>query len=173
MNRCSTIGSSGATALVLACLCLVQTWSLDRPMVPSNGLLVHPTLLTSLICLFYSSERCRWRTNGSSNHANLFQPLHSVPRYCQFIRRCLFFSLLGFDPWKINYLLILACGIFASMGIRNVYKHMLNNLVSLIDHVVINHQNQTWTKGLWGHVRYNFVEWEQLLNDWFFTYFYC
>jgi hypothetical protein len=31
---------------------------------------------------------------------------------------------------------------------------MLNNLVSPIDHVVINHQNQTRTNGFWGHVRY-------------------
>jgi hypothetical protein len=36
-------------------------------------------------------------------------------------------------------LLILACGILASLGPRNVYKDMLNNMVSLIDHVVINH----------------------------------
>jgi hypothetical protein len=30
----------------------------------------------------------------------------------------------------------LACGILASLGLRNVYKDMLNNVVSLIDHVV-------------------------------------
>jgi hypothetical protein len=35
-------------------------------------------------------------------------------------------------------LLILACGILASLGPRNVYKDMLNNKVSLIDHVVMN-----------------------------------
>jgi hypothetical protein len=27
-------------------------------------------------------------------------------------------------------------------------------MVSLIDHVVMNHQNQTRTNGIWGHVRY-------------------
>jgi hypothetical protein len=32
---------------------------------------------------------------------------------------------------------------------------MLNNMVSPIDHVVMNHQNQTRTNGKWGHVRYN------------------
>jgi hypothetical protein len=28
-------------------------------------------------------------------------------------------------------------------------------MVSLIDHVVMNHQNHTRTNGIWGHVRYN------------------
>jgi hypothetical protein len=32
---------------------------------------------------------------------------------------------------------------------------MLNNMVSPIDHVVMNHQNQTQTNGKWGHVRYS------------------
>jgi hypothetical protein len=67
----------------------------------------------------------------------------------------LFLSLLGFDPRKLDYLLNLACGILASLGHRNVYEDMLNNMVSPIDHVVMNHQNQTRTSGLWGHVRYN------------------
>jgi hypothetical protein len=42
----------------------------------------------------------------------------------------------------------LACGILASLGPRNVYKDMLNNMVSPIDHVVMNHQNQTRTNGI-------------------------
>jgi hypothetical protein len=48
----------------------------------------------------------------------------------------------------------LACGIFASLGPRNDYKDMLSNMVSPIDHVFMNHQNQTRTNGIWGHVRY-------------------
>jgi hypothetical protein len=32
---------------------------------------------------------------------------------------------------------------------------MLNNIVSPIDYVVMNHQNQTRTNGIWGHVLYN------------------
>jgi hypothetical protein len=60
----------------------------------------------------------------------------------------LFLSLLNFDPRKIDYLLNLACGILASLGPRNVYKDMLNNMVSPIDHVVMNHQNQTRTNGI-------------------------
>jgi hypothetical protein len=36
------------------------------------------------------------------------------------------------------------------LGPRNVYKDMLNNMVSpiVIDHVVVNHQNQTRTDDL-------------------------
>jgi hypothetical protein len=45
-------------------------------------------------------------------------------------------------------LLILACGILASLGPRIVYKDMLNKMVSPIDHVVMNHQNQTRTNGI-------------------------
>jgi hypothetical protein len=60
----------------------------------------------------------------------------------------LFLSLLDFDPRKIDCLLNLACGIFASLGPRSVYKDMLNNMVSLIDHVVMNHQNQTLTNDI-------------------------
>jgi hypothetical protein len=77
-------------------------------------------------------------------------------RYRRFIRWCVFFFFfLGFDPRKIDYLLSLACGILTSLGPRNVYKDMLNNMVSPIDHVVMNHQNQTRTNGIWGHLRYN------------------
>jgi hypothetical protein len=60
-------------------------------------------------------------------------------------------SVLTFD------LLILVCDILASLGPRSVYKDMLNNMVSPIDHVVMNHQNQTRTNGIWGHVRYTMV----------------
>jgi hypothetical protein len=72
----------------------------------------------------------------------------------------LFLSFLIFDPWKIDYLLNLACDIFASLGPRIVYKDMLNNMISPIDHVVMNHQNHTRTNGIWGHVRYTNNPWE-------------
>jgi hypothetical protein len=42
----------------------------------------------------------------------------------------------------------LECGILASLGSRNVYKDMLNNMVSTIDHVVMNHQNHSRTNGI-------------------------
>jgi hypothetical protein len=66
----------------------------------------------------------------------------------------LFLFFLVFDPWKIDYLLNLACDILASLGPRNVDKDMLNTMVSPIERVVMNHQNQTRTNGIWGHVRY-------------------
>jgi hypothetical protein len=36
-------------------------------------------------------------------------------------------------------------------------KDMLNNMVSRIDHVVMNHQNQTRNNGKWGHIRYSYA----------------
>jgi hypothetical protein len=76
--------------------------------------------------------------------AILIPPIH--PTVC-FLYLCS--SVLTLD------LLILACDILASLGPRSVYKDMLNNMVSPIDHVVMNHQNQTRTNGIWGHVRYS------------------
>jgi hypothetical protein len=79
--------------------------------------------------------------------------IYPLPSGPQFIWWCLSFPFFArFLPLKIYYLLILACGIFASLGPRNVYKEMLNMLVSLIDHVVMNHQNHTRTNGIWDHV---------------------
>jgi hypothetical protein len=49
---------------------------------------------------------------------------------------------------SVLYLLNLACDIFASLGPRSVYKYMLNNMVSPIDHVIMNHQNHTHTNGI-------------------------
>jgi hypothetical protein len=42
----------------------------------------------------------------------------------------LFLFFVIFDPGKIDYLLNLTCGILASLGPRNAYKDMLNNMVS-------------------------------------------
>jgi hypothetical protein len=69
MNRWRPVGSSGATAWILVRLCLVWTWSLDRPIVPSNGLSVHPTLLSSLLLVWNSSDAIRKWTVGSSDGA--------------------------------------------------------------------------------------------------------
>jgi hypothetical protein len=103
---------------------------------------------------------CRFIRRCLSFHLvyQLVRRLHwrLLSRYRRFIRHCFpFLFFLVFDPWKIDYLLNLSCGILASLGPRNVYKDMLNNMVSPIDHVDMNHQNQTRTNGKWGHVRYN------------------
>jgi hypothetical protein len=93
-----------------------------------------------------------------------FQPVYQLVRrfhrrliywYRRFIRRCFF--LLSCSVLTLD-LLILACGILASLGPRSVYKDMLNNKVSPNDHVVMNHQNQTRTNGIWGHVRYKLAQ---------------
>jgi hypothetical protein len=126
----------------------------------------HPVLLSSLLFLPNSSGSSTKWTVGSSDGVNFIwlatQCTNYIDAYAPMIPSIyttvcfLFFSLLDFDPRKIDYLLNLACGIFASLGPRSVYKDMLNNMVSPIDHVVMNHQHQTQTNGIWGHVRYNF-----------------
>jgi hypothetical protein len=135
----------------------------------------HPVLLSSLLFLRNSSNATRKWTVGSSNGAWGFTQWTNSSDDCTdtFYLGTVgssdgvfsFSFLLGFDPRKIEYLLILACGILVSLGPRNVYNDMLNNMVSLIDHVVMNHQNQTRTNGIWGHVRYTgYSDWFQLNN---------
>jgi hypothetical protein len=65
--------------------------------------------------------------NGSSDHS--------------IVTFAFLFLLVGL-PSKYVLSLILACDIFASMGPRNAYKVMLDNTVSLIVCVRMNHQNQ-------------------------------
>jgi hypothetical protein len=118
----------------------------------------------SLLFLCNSSGASRNWTIGSSDGVSFILSTMQCTNYtnamhrwyCRFIRWRVFFSFLlpGFDPRKRDYLLNFACGILAYLGPRNVYKNMLNNMVSPIDHVVMNHQNQTRTNGIWGHVRY-------------------
>jgi hypothetical protein len=69
MNHCRPVGSSGATAWILVRLCLVWTWSSDRPTVLSIGLSVHPTLVSSLLLLCNSSDATKKWTVGSSDGA--------------------------------------------------------------------------------------------------------
>jgi hypothetical protein len=159
------VDSSGAEDFILACLCLDSNWASDRPMVSSLRPSGHPVLLSSLLFLCNSSGASTKWTVDSSDCANFILPPAQCTSYVGamhrwyrwFIRWCPFFFLfyLVFEPWKIDYLLNLACGISASLGPRNVYKDMLNNIVSPIDHVVMNHQNHTRTNGIWGHVRYS------------------
>jgi hypothetical protein len=73
------VGSSSAEGFFLSCLCLVQTWSSDRPMVRSNGPSVHPVLLSSRLQLSNSSDATRMWAVGSSDSANSAGPLRSVP----------------------------------------------------------------------------------------------
>jgi hypothetical protein len=125
---------------IIRCYCLCCSSSAIHLMHLGIGASIHPTVSTS----FFSAAQC---TNYTDANAPMVPSVHLT--VCS-----LFLSLLGFDPRKINYLLNLACDILASLGPRNVYKDMLNNMVSLINLVVMNHQNQTRTNGKWGHVSY-------------------
>jgi hypothetical protein len=106
----------------------------------------HPVLLSSLLFLCNSSGASTKWTIGSFDGANFILPLAQCTNYTDrpsvHPTVCfLFLYLLGFDPRKIVYLLNLACDIFASLGPISVYKDMLNNVVSPIDHVDnMNHQ---------------------------------
>jgi hypothetical protein len=83
-----------------------------------------------LLCFFHSSDACKTWTVSSSDGSSYLESSRSVQstptlaptltsRYHRLIRWCpSFFIFHGFDPWKIYYLLTLACGIFAFMGPR-------------------------------------------------------
>jgi hypothetical protein len=144
------VGSSGVEGFVLArlcpysdcrvirCYCLRCSSSAIHPAHLQNGSSVHPTVPIQFGLLRSVPSTPMLAFTVPSVHPMVtFLPL----------------SFRGFDPWKIYYLLNLTCGILTSLGPRNVYKDMLNNMVSPIDHVM-NHQNQTRTNGKWGHVRY-------------------
>jgi hypothetical protein len=125
---------------IIWCYYLRSSSSAIHPTHLQNGPLVHSMVPTSFCLLCSVRTTPTLCTDGTAVH----------PTAC-----FLFLSLLDFDTRKIDYLLNLECDIFASFGPRSVYKDMLNNVVSPIDHVVMNHQNQTWTNGKWGYVRYN------------------
>jgi hypothetical protein len=72
MNRCFTVGSSGAEAPVLARLCLDSNEALDRPTVSTLMPSDHPVLLSSLLILCNSSDATRKWTVGSSDGAFVF-----------------------------------------------------------------------------------------------------
>jgi hypothetical protein len=153
------VGSSGAEELVLARLCLDLNEASDRPTVSTLRPSDHLVLLSSLFLLCNSSGASKKWTVGSSDGALVFTQCTNSSGDCT--EACyldtvgssdgvlsFFLFFLVFDPCKIDYLLNLACDIFASLGPINVYKDMLNNMVSLIDHVDMNHQNQTRTNGI-------------------------
>jgi hypothetical protein len=108
-----------------------------------------------------SSSATKNHIVGSSDGLCILSLLHAAYQFNQPLHRCLLpryrrmKNSIGSSDSVFSFLLILACGIFSSLGPKSVYKDMLNNMVSLIGHVVMNYQNQTRTNGIWGHVRYN------------------
>jgi hypothetical protein len=152
------VGSSSDEEVVLACLCLDSNRALDRPdgvltqTVRSFGATVFAALPPQFIRRIYKMDRRFIRRCQLHFASCVVYQLHR--RYAPMVplvhpTLCFVFLFFrGFDPSKIDYLLNLACGILASLGPRNVYKDMLNNMVSPIDHVVMNHQNHTQTNGI-------------------------
>jgi hypothetical protein len=154
-----SVGSSSATSCCtrasLSCACEPP----DRSTVPSNGPSVCLTPSSLRLHLCNSSDATRNWTVGSSDGALAFTQCTNSSNHCT--DACYLSTVGSFDCvlsflfllrfWPLKFLHV----IFLHPWDLEMYKDMLNNLVSLINHVVINHQNQTWTNGLWGHVRYN------------------
>jgi hypothetical protein len=115
-------------------------------------------------CSFNSSIHPTLVELGASIHLVVFKltlSLHAVYQvhWCLH-RRSLLVTIDSSDGVFSFSFLILACAIFASLGCRKS-NNLVNNLVSPIDHVVMNQQNQTWTNGLCSHVRYSGTWWER------------
>jgi hypothetical protein len=124
------VGSSGAEDFVLTRLCLDSNWASDRPTVSSLRPSDHPVLLSSLLFLCNSSGTSRNWTVGSSDGVNFVCPVVQCTNYTDAMHQWyrhptvsfLLIFFLVFDPWKIDYLLNLACCSFAFMRPKNVYK---------------------------------------------------
>jgi hypothetical protein len=144
MNRYIIVDSPGATVPVLARLFLVQTWTPDRPTVPpvDRQFIWRYCLPLSRFC--QSSDAIRIWTVGSSDNACWLEASRSVPTTPMLAPMvpsvhptvsipCFLASLTCFFASLI---------LVASMGPRYVYKDMVDNVVSLIACVSMNHQNQ-------------------------------
>jgi hypothetical protein len=156
MNRCSTVGSSGAKAPVLAHPCLDSHWASNRPTVSHiDRQMIRCYYLLQLFFFQSSDVSTKW-TVGSSDGANFnFCLLRSVPSTPTLassvpsVHPTMSFLFLSFLVLTLEF----GMWYFCIHGPRNVYKDMLSNMVSHIDHVM-NHQNHTRTNGIWCHVRY-------------------
>jgi hypothetical protein len=120
----------------------------------------HPVLLSSLLFLCKSSDSSSILTVESSDGVNFISAFAQCTYSSDDCTDACYLGTIGSSNGVLSFsflsrfFLNFACGILASLGPRNVYKDMLNNMVSPIDHVVMNHQNQIRTNGIWGHVRY-------------------
>jgi hypothetical protein len=115
---------------IVRCYCLCCSSSATRPTHLQNGPSVHPTVP---------------RVSPSEPTRLTIAPTLAI--YVPSVHPTVSFLFLSCSVLTLD-LHTLACGILASLGPRSVYKDMLNNMVSPNDHVVMNHQNQTRTKGI-------------------------
>jgi hypothetical protein len=122
---------------IIRCYCLPCSSSATRPMLLNNGPLVHLTV--PRVWLVYQLVR--------RLHRRLLM-------WCRrFIRRFLFFHFLArFWPFVLAFWHVV---FLHPWDLEVSTRTCWNNMVSPNDHVVMNHQSQTWTNSVWGHVRYS------------------
>jgi hypothetical protein len=104
MNRCSTVGSSGVEAPILARLCLDSNEASDRPTVSSLRPSDHPVLLSSLLLLYNSSGASRNLTVRSSDGVIFILPPAQRTNYNdamhRWYRRFIWWYLFVFFPFS-------------------------------------------------------------------------
>jgi hypothetical protein len=107
---------------IIRCYCLRCSSSATRPTLLEIGLSVHLTVP---------------RVSPSEPTRPTIAPTLAI--WVPSVHPTVYFLLLSSSVLTLDFL-ILACDILASLGPRSVYKDMLNNKISPIDHVVMNHQ---------------------------------
>jgi hypothetical protein len=115
---------------IIRCFYVRSSSSATRPTLLENGPSVHPTVP---------------RVSPSEPTRPTIAPMLAVK--VPSVHPTVSFLFLSCSVLTVD-LLILTCGFLASLGPRNVYKDMLNNIVSPNDHVVMNHQNEARTNGV-------------------------
>jgi hypothetical protein len=141
MNRCPIVGSFSAEAPVLARLCPDLNWASDRPTVSYLRPSDHPVLLSSLLLLCNSSSASRNWTVRPSGSVIFILPTTQCTKCTD---ACTDGTVGSSDG--VNFLPFLP----RFWPLKIILSSQFG-----IDHFVMNHQNQTRTNGIWGHVHYN------------------
>jgi hypothetical protein len=128
-------------------LCLDSNEVPNRPTVSSLRPSDHPVLL---ILLNSSGASRNWTLDHPTVTSSfcLLRSVPSTPTLAPMVPSVHPMVSIFFIFFHISLSSHLVCGIFACMRPRNAYKDMLNNMVTLIDHVVMNHQNHTQTNDI-------------------------
>jgi hypothetical protein len=123
---------------IIRCYCLHCSSSATRPTLLGDGPSVHPTVPRVWPCV---------PTRPTIAPTLVFEgpSVHPTVSF-------LFLFLLGFDPLFCSFLHVV---FLHPWDLEMSTKTCSDNKVSPNDHVVMNHQNQTRTNGIWGHVLYN------------------
>jgi hypothetical protein len=142
-------------------LCIDLNKASDRPTVSPLRPSDHPMLLSPHLLLCNSSDATRKWTVGSSDGTLVFTQCTNSSDDCT---DACYLGTVGSSDGVLSFS-FLSCFWHLKNRLSSQFdmwyfgildKDMLNNLVSRIDHVVMNHQNQTRNNGIWGHVRYSY-----------------